>query len=103
MEIESNIEDKIEEDEIELRRVILKKDCGDYFKAVDYQGKKYRVMKNEVTKKYKVGQDDTLYFYTRKRGKIIKLKFYIAISEEKFSKLKKGNEINGEDLLYEKI
>ncbi len=76
-------------DDLTLVRCIIKKDCRNFFKAQDYNGKKYIVIKNHVTSKFKKGTDDTFYAVKEKRGYILKRDVLYPISSTEFEKLLK--------------
>lgn len=62
-----------------LYRVIIKKETKDYFIGKSYSNKKYKIMKNEFSKRVSVGND--LYLYAKRQEGL----FYdilIPISDE---------------------
>ena len=75
-------------DQIKLLRCIIQKDCGDYFKAKDYQNNKYIIAKNKVTANYKKGTDNTFYAIKETKGKLIKREIYHPISSNEFLDIK---------------
>ena len=75
-------------DDIVLIRCIIKRDYGDYFKAEDYQGNKYIIAKNNTSKKFKKGTDDTFYAVKEKTGVIFKKEVYHPVSSSEYIELK---------------
>lgn len=62
-----------------LYRVVIKKETKDYFIGRSYSNKKYKIKKNEYSKKLHVGSDT--YFYARKEEGIFS-DILIPISDE---------------------
>ncbi|WP_238884705.1 hypothetical protein [Clostridium sp. YIM B02551] len=85
MDLFNKIEDL---DDIILMRCIIKKDCGDYFKAEDYNGRKYIIAKNRTSKNFKRGTDDTFYAYKESVGMLFKKEIYYPVSSDEYFKLK---------------
>lgn len=81
-------------DDIILIRCIIKKDCGDYFKAEDYQGNKYIIAKNKTSKRFEKGTDDTFYAVREKVGSFFKREIYHPVSSAEYIELKEQFEQN---------
>lgn len=79
-------------DELVLVRCIVKKEMGDYFKAEDYNGKKYIIEKNHVTRKFKKGTDETFYALKRTAGIFFKKQVLSPISGDEFQRIYKEEE-----------
>ena len=52
-----------------LYRVIIKKETSKYFIGKTYDNKKYKIEKNQYSKKLRVGSDS--YFYARKEDGLL--------------------------------
>lgn len=52
-----------------LYRVIIKRETSKYFIGKSYNNKRYKIEKNQYSKKFRVGND--LYFYARKEKKFL--------------------------------
>ena len=52
-----------------LYRVIIKRETSKYFIGKSYDNKRYKIEKNQYTKKLRVGSDS--YFYARKEKKFL--------------------------------
>ena len=52
-----------------LYRVIIKRETAKYFIGKSYDNKRYKIEKNQYSKKFRVGND--LYFYARKEKKFL--------------------------------
>ena len=52
-----------------LYRVIIKRETSKYFIGKSYTNKRYKIEKNQYSKKFRVGND--LYFYARKEKKFL--------------------------------
>jgi len=53
-------------------RCIVTKENNDSFEAKDYNGRKYIIAKNDATKNYKVGTDNTFYATRQEEGLFFK-------------------------------
>ena len=62
-----------------LYRVIIRKENKKYFFGKTYNNKKYKIMKNEYSKKLHLGSD--IYFYA-KRSEALFIDTLIPISDE---------------------
>lgn len=62
-----------------LYRVIIKRETGKYFIGKSYDNKRYKIEKNEYSKKLRVGSDS--YFYARKEEKLLST-ILVPISDE---------------------
>ena len=62
-----------------LYRVIIKRETSNYFIGRSYDNKKYKIKKNEYSKKLRVGSDS--YFYARKEEKFLST-ILIPISDQ---------------------
>lgn len=71
-------------EEIYLLRCIITKVCSDFFKAKDYNGKKYIILKTDRIKDYKKGIDFTFYAKREERGIILKRNIYIPLTQEEY-------------------
>ena len=52
-----------------LYRVIIKRETSKYFIGKSYNNKRYKIEKNQYSKKFRVSND--LYFYARKEKKFL--------------------------------
>ena len=75
-------------DDILLIRCIIKKDCGDHFKAEDYQGNKYIIAKNKISRRFEKGTDDTFYAFKEEMGMLFKKEVYYPVSSSEYIELK---------------
>ncbi|MBX9138004.1 MULTISPECIES: hypothetical protein [unclassified Clostridium] len=62
-----------------LYRVIIKRETAKYFIGKSYDNKRYKIEKNEYSKKLRVGSDS--YFYARKEEKLLST-ILVPISDE---------------------
>ena len=62
-----------------LYRVIIKRETAKYFIGKSYNNKRYKIEKNQYSKKFRVGND--LYFYARKEEKLLST-ILVPISDE---------------------
>ena len=62
-----------------LYRVIIKKETDKYYIGKSYDNKRYKIEKNQYTKKLRVGSDS--YFYARKEEKLLST-ILVPISDE---------------------
>ena len=62
-----------------LYRVIIKRETAKYFIGQSYDNKRYKIEKNEYSKKLRVGSDS--YFYARKEEKLLST-ILVPISDE---------------------
>ena len=62
-----------------LYRVIIKRETAKYFIGKSYDNKRYKIEKNEYSKKLRVGSDS--YFYARKEEKLLST-ILVSISDE---------------------
>ena len=62
-----------------LYRVIIKRETAKYFIGKSYDNKRYKIEKNQYSKKFRVGND--LYFYARKEEKLLST-ILVPISDE---------------------
>lgn len=59
-------------DDLYLMRCIVTKVNDEYFEGKDYNGRKYIIAKNEATKNYKLGTDNTFYATKKVEGLMFK-------------------------------
>ena len=67
-----------------LYRVIIKRETAKYFIGKSYDNKRYKIEKNEYSKKLRVGSDS--YFYARKEEKLLST-ILVPISDEEAGEL----------------
>lgn len=77
-------------EEYQSFRCIILGESKNYIKAKDYNGKKYKIVKNNATKNFKKGFDYLFYAVLKKKG-ILKTKVLYPISYDNFLKLKEEN------------
>lgn len=82
-----NLEDIKTIDELVVVRCIIKKDCGNYFKGEDYNGKTHIIMKTDATKSFKKGTDDTFYAMKDEMGLIFKKQVLYPITSKQFEEV----------------
>jgi hypothetical protein len=51
-----------------LQRFVIKKEKSNYFIGVDHRKKKFRIIKNEYSSKFKVGNDRYIYYLIVKKS-----------------------------------
>ncbi|SHJ78995.1 hypothetical protein SAMN05444401_3854 [Clostridium amylolyticum] len=77
---------KVENGEVILIRCVISGEKESYYKAKDYQGKKYLIEKNKDFKKVSVGDDRAFYAYKKEMGKLIKTTTLFPVSHEEYIK-----------------
>ena len=65
-----------------LYRVIIKREKAKYFIGKSYDNKRYKIEKNQYTKKLRVGSDS--YFYARKEEKLLSKEKYPLFHRRQF-------------------
>ena len=73
-----------------LYRVIIKRETAKYFIGKSYDNKRYKIEKNEYSKKLRVGSDS--YFYARKEDGLLST-ILVPISDEEAGVLDIHNSI----------
>lgn len=81
-----------------LYRVVIKKETKDYFIGKSYSNKKYKIKKNEYSKKLHIGSD--IYFYARKEQGLFN-DILIPISDEEAGVKNVHNNLNAHNTLIE--
>lgn len=78
-------------EEYQSFRCIFLGDSKNYIKAKDFNGKRYKIVKNSSTKTFKKGFDDLFYAVLKKEG-IFKTNVLYPISYDDYLKLKEESE-----------
>jgi hypothetical protein len=74
-------------DDVYLIRCIVTKVNTNTFEGKDYNGKKYIIAKNEVSKNFDVGTDSTFYATKEEQGLIFKKEVLIPLSKREYEEL----------------
>lgn len=72
------------ENDVVLIRCIIKKDKGDYFKAISHQRDKYLIAKNKRSNHFEIGTDDTFYAVKQTEGILFKKVIYHPLSHKEY-------------------
>jgi hypothetical protein len=74
-------------DDVYLIRCIVTKVNTNTFEGKDYNGKKYIIAKNEVSKSFDVGTDSTFYATKEEQGLIFKKEVLVPLSKREYEEL----------------
>lgn len=85
MEFNSNIELK----DLKLFRCTIISEDGSYFVGKDIFNNKFYIKKNQATKNYKIGTNDSFYAKVEKEGFIIKRSILNPISSKEYERIHK--------------
>lgn len=72
------------EENLILIRCLITGETSKYFKAKDYLGNSYLIVKNKITKSLSVGKDNTFHAYKEEKGLILKKTILYPLSNEEY-------------------
>ncbi|WP_040213351.1 hypothetical protein [Clostridium polynesiense] len=77
--------------DLTLLRCTITEEEKDCFKAKDFSGNKYVIMKNEAERYFSVGEDRTFFALKRQEGLMFKKDVYYPITNEQYEYIIKNN------------
>lgn len=72
------------EENLILIRCLITGESSKYFKAKDYLGNSYLIIKNKITKTLSVGKDNTFHAYKEQKGLILKKTILYPLSNDEY-------------------
>lgn len=90
--------ERFNKDELILIRCVITGENEVYFKAKDYQGKKYLIKKNKEFSNFSIGDDRTFHAYKKENGLVLKRTILHPITHKQYIKINDNNGVAGKTL-----